>query len=91
MKTKTFGIFSGCLFGFLTFLFGTALLALISWGLWEADVREIGGIKNNAKTMMPIAIGISAFVAIILSFVAGLLVHRWRQKKEAHRPLVQSA
>ena len=91
MKPKTFGIFSGCLFGFLTFLFGTALLALISWGLWEVGVREIGGIKNNAKTMMPIAIGISAFLAIIVGILAGRFFYRWRQKKEAHRPLVQSA
>ena len=91
MKPKVWGIISGCIFGFLTLIGGTAILVLISWGLWEADVRKIGGIRNDAQTMMPIAIGISAFVAIILGFVAGLLVHRWRQKKEAHRPPVQSA
>ncbi len=81
MKPKTFGIFSGCLFGFLTFLFGTALLALISWGLWEVGVREIGGIKNNAKTMMPIAIGISAFAAIIVGILAGRFFYWWRQNR----------
>ena len=81
MKPKTFGIFSGCLFGFLTFLFVAALLALISWGLWEVGVREIGGIKNNAKTMMPIAIGISAFAAIIVGILAGRFFYWWRQNR----------
>ena len=90
MKPKVWVIISGCIFGFLTLIGGTAILALISWGLWQANVLEIGGIRNNSKTIMPIAIGISAFVAIILGFVAGLLVHRWRQKKEVHRPPVQS-
>ena len=91
MNPKLWGVVSGCIVGFLTLIGGTAILTLISWGLWEADVREIGGIKNEAQMAIPIAMCFSAFLAIILGIVTGLLVHRWRQKKEAHRPPAQSA
>tara|TARA_B100000945_G_scaffold107416_1_gene85141 strand:- start:200 stop:475 length:276 start_codon:yes stop_codon:yes gene_type:complete len=91
MKPKVWGIISGCIFGFLTLIGGTAILALISMSLWAADVREIAGIANNGQTTVPIAIGISAFLAIIVGILAGRFFYRWRQKKEAHRPLVQSA
>jgi H+/Cl- antiporter ClcA len=90
MKPKFWAILSGCVCGFLTMIGGTAILAFISWSLFEAGVRDIAGIENNAKTMLPFAIGISAFLAIIVGFVAGLLIYRWRQRKEEHRPPVQS-
>ena len=90
MKPKTFGIFSGCFFGVVTLIGCTAFLAIISSGLWDAGVREIGGIKNNARTLMPIAIGISAFLAIIVGILAGRFIYWWKQKEGAHRPPEQS-
>jgi len=79
MKSKSWGIISGCIFVFLTLISGTAILALISWGLWKAGVYEIGGIYNNGPTTVPIAIGISAFFAIIVGILAGRFFYRLRQ------------
>ena len=90
MKPMPWAILSGCGCGFLTLIGGTAILALISWGLFEGGVRTIAGIENRGKTMLPIAIGISAILAVFLGCGVGFLVYRWRQKKEAHRPPVQS-
>ncbi len=90
MKPKPWAILSGCGFGFLTLIGGSVILCLAAWGLSDyAGVRTIAGIRNKADTMMPIAIGISAFLAVLLGCGVGFLVYRWRQKKEARRPPVQ--
>ena len=90
MKPVPWAILSGCGCGFLTLIGGGAILCLAAWGLFEyADVRTIAGIKNNGRTMLPIAFSISAFLAVPLGCGVGFLVYRRRQKKESHRPPVQ--
>ena len=90
MKPKPWAIVSGLGFAILTLIGGTVILVLTAWGLYEyADVRTIAGIRNRANVVLPIAIGISAFLAVLLGCGVGFLVYRRRQKKESHRPPVQ--
>ena len=82
MKPKSFAIACGFLCFVATFILGTALLTVTSMILWEYDVREIAGFNNNAKTMIPFAIGISAFLGILLGYIAGRFLFLWKQKSD---------
>ena len=91
MKPKSWALLSAFGCGIPTLVGGTVILSFGAWFLYQEGIKTIAGIKNDPDIMIPIAIGISAILAVFLGCGVGFLVYRWRQKKEAHRPLVQSA
>ena len=74
MKSNPWEILSGCGCGFLTLVVGTAISALTFWSLYEyAGVRDIAGFpnSNHASTVVPIAVGISGCLGILLGCRVG--------------------
>ena len=96
MKPKSWALLSAFGCGIPTLVGGTVILSFGAWFLrrvapqYQEGIKTIAGIKNDPDIMIPIAIGISAILAVFLGCGVGFLVYRWRQKKEAHRPPVQS-
>ena len=90
MKPKSWALLSAIVFGILTLVGGTVILSFVAWFLFDLGIKTIAGFKNDAKTLVPIFFGINAILAVFIGCGVGFLVYRWRQKKEAHRPPVQS-
>ena len=78
MKPTGCSILSGCGCATLTVIVGGPLIVLICWLLYEfVDVKEL-----TEEPAMVIAVLVSLPAGIILGFLTGFLVYRWRQKKE---------
>ena len=88
MKPKSWALLSAFGCGIPTLVGGTVILSFGAWFLgrvapqYQEGIKTIAGIKNDPDIMIPIAIGISAILAVFLGCGVGFLVYRWRQKKD---------